>query len=123
MDSAGHERIAVELSPDVGARRRAARAGTARACVHRIEGGRGTCPRWDVRVDVTQSGYRTEVVLDQVGLTLGTRDTGHAGALAVWDAMCRLEQLLRARRGTLRRGRTRRGPASGARSLAGGDRS
>lgn len=99
MDSGRHDRIAVQLPPIVESRSRHELAGFARYCINRIEGELGEHPRWDVTIGISQSGFRTQIVLEQVGLTLETRSVGHDAALAVWDAMCRLEQMLRERRG------------------------
>jgi hypothetical protein len=74
-------------------------AGFARYCINRIEeDGVAEHVRWDVTVGVSRSGLRTQIVLEQVGLTLETPGVGQDAELAVWDAMCRLEQMLRERR-------------------------
>lgn len=103
MDSGQHERIAVEVPP-VGSRRRQDRAGFARYCINRVEGEHGEHARWDVTIGISQSGFRTQIVLEQIGVTLETPGVGQDAELAVWDAMCRLEQMLRERRGSLEDG-------------------
>jgi hypothetical protein len=91
MDSAPE--IAVQLSPSISSRNQ-----FARYCINRIEGELGDDARWDVTIGLSSSDARTQIVLEQVGLTLETRSIGHDAELDVWDAMCRLEQMLRERR-------------------------
>jgi hypothetical protein len=97
METARRGRIEVQLPPSVGTTRERELSGFVRYCIRRIEAELGERERWDVRIGVSRAGFRTQVVLEHYGLTLDTRSAGHDAALAVWDAMCRLEQLLRER--------------------------
>lgn len=53
----------------------------------------------DLTIGIAQSGFRTKLVLEQLGRTRATPDAGREGAPPDWDALCRLEQMLRQRRG------------------------
>jgi hypothetical protein len=50
-------------------------------------------------IGIAKSGFRTKLVLEQLGRPRATRDAERAGAPPDWDALCRLEQMLRERRG------------------------
>ena len=71
----------------------------ARYCVLRIEKDLGERQRWSVEIDLRAPGYAARVEVQHLGLVLETRGHGHDGPLAIWDAMCRIEQELRDRRG------------------------
>ncbi len=66
-----------------------------------IEDELGDHAKWDLTVGISESGIRTQLVLEQLGRTLAARDAGRDPAPAVWDALCRLEQMLRQRRGAI----------------------
>jgi hypothetical protein len=69
----------------------------ARYCVARIERDLGEVEHWSVALAPTTGGFQARVeVHDRRGYTEASA-TGHDGALAIWDAMCRMEQRLRER--------------------------
>ncbi|MBA3453502.1 MAG: hypothetical protein H0T42_10455 [Deltaproteobacteria bacterium] len=71
----------------------------ARHCIHRIEKELGTHDRWAIRISTTASGYTSYVEVHHLGVMLEMSGTGADGELATLDAMVRVEQLLRERRG------------------------
>ena len=77
----------------------------ARYCVQRIEKELGQRQQWSVEIDLRAPGYAARVEVHHLGLVLETRGQGHDGPLAIWDAMCRIEQELRDRRGAVFLGR------------------
>ena len=76
-DSAPDERSAVQPSV-VGA----------------IEDDLGEGARWGMTVGISQVGVRTQIALQHLGISPDAREA----APMVWDAMCRLEQMLQKRR-------------------------
>jgi hypothetical protein len=70
-------------------------AAWARYCVGRIEGDLGTVEQWTVRVAPSPSGFTATVEVRDPTYGGEVSAEGFDGALAIWDAMCRLEQRLR----------------------------
>lgn len=70
----------------------------ARYCVQRIEKDIGERQHWTVEIGMRSSMYTAYVEVQHFGQTLDARGEGSDGPLAIWDAMCRLEQELRERR-------------------------
>lgn len=95
MATLRRRQIEVQLPHPAGTQGERELTGFVRYCIRRIEAELGERERWDVRIGVLHAGYRTQVVLEHGGCTLDTRSGGHDAALAVWDAMCQLEELLR----------------------------
>ena len=99
MESARYRRrVAVQLPPAVGSKNQNESA--LRACAAGVvaEPGPGERATWDIPIGCYQSGLRTQIVLEHLGQTLATRGAENDSELAVWDAMCRLEKMLRERR-------------------------
>jgi hypothetical protein len=69
----------------------------ARYCVQRIEKELGP-HEWLIEITMTRSRYGTFVQVMHDGLALEVRGEGDDGPLAIWDAMCRIEQELREQR-------------------------
>jgi len=67
----------------------------ARYCVQRIEKDLGERQQWIVEIDLGGRGYSALVEVRYRDLQLETRGYGQDGPLAIWDAMCRMEQELR----------------------------
>ena len=67
----------------------------ARYCVQRIEKDLGERQQWVVEIDLGGRGYSAVVEVQHRGTQLETRGYGQDGPLAIWDAMCRMEQELR----------------------------
>jgi hypothetical protein len=55
----------------------------------------------DQPIGLARSGFRTQLVLEQLGRTRAARDAEREAAPPDWDALCRLEQMLRQRRGAI----------------------
>jgi hypothetical protein len=105
MVAARRDRIEVHLPNSVGTKLHRELGGFVRYCVRRIETELGERDRWNVRIEIARPGFKAQVVLEHFGLVLETTGSGHDPTLAVWDAMCRLEQMLRERRGSIVIGR------------------
>ena len=67
-------------------------------CVARIERDLGPVAHWTVKVAPTTGGFATSIQVDDHGASLQVQANGFDGPLAVWDAMCRIEQRLREER-------------------------
>lgn len=94
-------RIDVRLQPVASAKLERELAAFARYCVQRIEKDLGERQQWLVEITLGGRGYTALVEVQHLGLVLETRGYGNDGALAIWDAMCRIEQELRDRRGAV----------------------
>lgn len=70
----------------------------ARYCAQRIEKDVGEREQWVVEIAILKNSYTTLVQVQHFGLVIEVRGEGNDGPLAIWDAMCRLEQELRERR-------------------------
>jgi len=66
-----------------------------RYCILRIERELGEHEAWIVNIAPAASGYASHIAVHDHGVILEDQGTGHDGALAVWDAMCSIEQRLR----------------------------
>ena len=94
------ERIAVELPPQASKAQQHQLRAFVRHCVQRIEMELGPHERWAIRIEIkSASGYTSIVEVHHLGVMLGTTGNGSDGEVATWEAMCRVEQLLRERRG------------------------
>ena len=67
----------------------------ARYCIVRVERELGERAAWSVTISPALNGYSSHVAVSDQDATIEGRGTGHDGTLAVWDAMCRVEQRLR----------------------------
>src|SRR5688572_11400456 len=94
-------RIDVRVPSGVSARHERELGAFARYCVQRIEKDLGERQQWYVEIDVRRPGYAARVEVVHLGFVLETRGQGPDGPLAIWDAMCRIEQELRDRRGAV----------------------
>jgi hypothetical protein len=81
----------------VGVRKQRTNDGDERAGALEDELAPGGAKR-DLTLGIAQSGFRTKLVLEQLGRTRAARDAEPEGAPRDWDALCRLEQMLRQRR-------------------------
>jgi hypothetical protein len=89
------DRIEVRLPPQASTRQARELGAFARYCVVRIEREIGDCELWIVAIEPSLGGYRARVAVCDRGVTIEQQGTGHDGPLAIWDAMCSLEQRLR----------------------------
>lgn len=87
-----------------------------RYCVLRIERELGEIEHWSVAIAPAAGAFTSRVTIDSAGESLQSTGRGMDGPLAVWDALCKLEQLLRearARRASAQTSdRTERPPAT-----------
>jgi hypothetical protein len=93
--STKRERIELQLDDRASIRQHRELGAFVRYCVIRIERELGEPERWMVRIVPTGSGFRSTVSLEDGELALQSSGAGLDGALAVWDALCSLEQALR----------------------------
>jgi hypothetical protein len=69
----------------------------ARYCVARIERDLGAIEQWNVDVAATSGGFQARVEARDRRWSREARAIGRDRTLAIWDAMCALEQRLRER--------------------------
>lgn len=93
--------VEVRLPPTASVKQERELGAFVRYCIQRIEKDLGERQQWRVEIDLGGRGYSALVEVLHLGLQCETKGYGHDGALAIWDAMCRIEQLLRERRGVM----------------------
>jgi hypothetical protein len=101
MNSPCQGQGAVRFPPIVGSKHQPELAELTRCCIDRIGAEPGERARRETRgvaSGISQSGFRTQFMLAHLGGTPAARSAIRGPELAVWDAMCRLEQMLRQRR-------------------------
>src|SRR5262245_12454425 len=103
MDGAGTTRsrvdVVLQLPRSATSRLQHELGAFARYCVMRIERELGTRDHWHVSIAPTTAGvFASKVAVTDHGVATEQRGRGHDAALAIWDAMCRIEQILREQR-------------------------
>lgn len=100
MVTASHSRAHIDVRvPEYATPKQHRELGAfARYCILRVERELGQYEHWLVDISLSLSGYASRISVDDHGLVFEEKATGRDGALATWDAMCRLEQRLRERR-------------------------
>lgn len=98
MRSRARERIDVHLPEYASARQHRELGAFARSCILGMERELGERPAWIVDIALSLGGYSSRIAVDDRGTVLEENGSGRDGALATWDAMCRIEQRLRERR-------------------------
>jgi hypothetical protein len=93
-------RIEVRVPPTASAKHERELAAFARYCAQRIEKDMGEREHWIIEIALAKSSYTTLLQVEHFGTLIEVRGEGSDGPLAIWDAMCRLEQELRERRGS-----------------------
>src|SRR5262245_56953773 len=66
-----------------------------RYCVSRMKRELGEIARWSVAIAPAGGEFRSRVAIESAADRLESTGLGMDGPLAVWDALCQLEQLLR----------------------------
>jgi hypothetical protein len=89
------DRIELQLDDHASQRQHRELGAFVRYCVIRIERELGEQERWMVRIVPAGSGFHSTIDVEDGELTLQSSGNGMDGALAVWDALCSLEQALR----------------------------
>ena len=110
------ERIAVQLPEYASPRQRHELGAFARYCILRVERELGEWESWVVHIVPSPDGYTSHIALHHQGVLLEEQGSGQDGALATWDAMCRIEQRMRDRRRVALAGADERAAARTARS-------
>jgi hypothetical protein len=98
MRSQTRERIAVQLPEHASPKQCHELGAFARYCILRVERELGEWESWVVHVVPSPDGYASHIALHDRGELLEEQGSGQDGALATWDAMCRIEQRMRERR-------------------------
>ena len=90
-------RVQLQLHSGAGARQYRELGAFVRYCVSRIERELGEIDRWSVTLAPAGGEFTSCVAIEGAGTDTALTSTGrgHDGPLAVWDALCKLEQLLR----------------------------
>lgn len=96
--SRARERIEVRLPAHASSRQHRELGAFARYCVLRIERELGERECWIVDIAPALGGYTSHVAVSDRGAMIEEQGKGHDGALAIWEAICRLEQRLREQR-------------------------
>jgi len=91
-------RIHVEVPPGGTERRKHELGGFARYCILRIEQELGTREQWNVRIGSSGGAHASVVTVQHRGETIESHASNSDPELAIWDAMCRIEQRLRYQR-------------------------
>jgi hypothetical protein len=94
----GRDRIDVRLPVHASTRQHRELGGFARYCILRVERELGEREAWIVDIAPALGGYTSRVAMCDRGAMLEEQGTGHDGPLAIWEAMCRLEQRMREQR-------------------------
>lgn len=98
MRSRACKRIAVVLPESTSAKHQRELGGFARYCILRVERELGERDSWIVNIAPSLGGYASHIAVQSHGEMLEELGKGQDGALATWDAICRVEQRLRERR-------------------------
>ncbi len=85
----------LELHEDASVRQYREVGAFVRYCVARIERDSELADWWSVKIVPARSGFACEVVVQRRQLVVQSRGAGLDGPLAAWDALCKVEQVLR----------------------------
>lgn len=88
-------RIQLQLHSGAGVRQHREIGAFVRYCVSRIERELGEIDHWSVAIAPSRGAFTSRVAVEAAGESLQSTGQGMDGPLAVWDALCKLEQLLR----------------------------
>jgi hypothetical protein len=95
-EASRRQRVELQLAdhPD-GSRLHRELGAWARYCVARIEAELGVVERWDVRLSAARDGFVVVVAVQDSTYSCEVSARGLDAPLAIWEAMCHLEQRLR----------------------------
>jgi hypothetical protein len=88
-------RVQLQLHSGAGVRQYRELGAFVRYCVSRIERELGEIDRWSVTLSPAGGEFTSRVAIESADASLESAGRGFDGPLAVWDALCKLEQLLR----------------------------
>jgi ribosome-associated translation inhibitor RaiA len=88
-------RIEVHLSSHATERQHRELGAFARYCIQRVERELGEREAWTVNVKPSLEGHTSHIAVHHRGGEVEAQASGHDGTLAIWEAMCLLEQRLR----------------------------
>jgi hypothetical protein len=95
-EHARRSRIEVALPPWASARQQRELNAFSRYCIARLERDLGEVDRWVVAISLDRTGgFSSAVSVELHGALVEARGAGHDGTLAIWDALCNIEQTLR----------------------------
>src|SRR5262249_61311362 len=92
---ANRARVKLELHSGAGVRQSRELGAFVRYCVSRVERELGEIDRWSVTLAPAGGEFTSRVEIESASDSLQSTGRGFDGPLAVWDALCKLEQLLR----------------------------
>ena len=88
-------RIELQLHRGAGSRQYRELGAFVRYCVSRIERELGEIEHWSVTIAPASGAFTSVVAVKDGSDAIEATGTGMDGPLAAWEALCRLEQLLR----------------------------
>lgn len=88
-------RVELQLHNGAGARQYRELGAFVRYCVSRIERELGEIEHWSVTIAPAGGEFTSAVAIKDGTETIESRGAGMDGPLAAWEALCKLEQLLR----------------------------
>lgn len=88
-------RVELQLHRGAGARQYRELGAFVRYCVSRIERELGEIEHWSVTIAPASGEFTSVVAVKDGSDAIESTGTGMDGPLAAWEALCRLEQLLR----------------------------
>jgi len=92
---ANRARVKLQLHSGAGVRQYRELGAFVRYCVSRIERELGEIPQWSVTIAPSGGEFSSRVAIESAEDSLESTGLGLDGPLAAWDALCKLEQLLR----------------------------
>jgi hypothetical protein len=94
--SRAREHAAVQVPAYASHKKRHKLGAFAPYCILRVARELGEPASWVVHVVPSRGGYASHIALhDGRGVMIAEHGSGQDGALATWDAMCRIEQRMR----------------------------
>lgn len=88
-------RVELQLHRGAGARQYRELGAFVRYCVSRIERELGEIEHWSVTIAPASGEFSSVVAVQDAADTIESTGKGLDGPLAAWEALCKLEQLLR----------------------------
>lgn len=88
-------RVELQLHQGAGVRQHRELGAFVRYCVSRIERELGEIEHWSVTIAPVGGEFTSVVAIKDARATFESTGLGMDGPLAAWDALCKLEQLLR----------------------------
>jgi hypothetical protein len=88
-------RVELLLHDQVTARQHRELGAFVRYCIARIERDAEVADWWRVKILPARASFRCELIAQYRGVAIESAGEGLDGALSAWEALCKMEQLLR----------------------------